>query len=182
MVSSVLTLHSGAWSNLGHAEYDAWAGAIFRIYSGLLPKSQHGAYEHSTFYALADQMQSPMPVEWLHLQKLRLAAQIATEGDHLVFESLLHNLEVAGEDSWIAGLERSFAWMHDMVDDAKILSLSQGLRMLDGWDAMKSQQRAIRTAIKQAEKAHLLRIRVMKELQEQKHETKNNKPIKKKKQ
>ena len=165
MALSVVGLHSGAWMNLGHAEFSAWSGALFRIYSALQRKSEAGKVDHATFYALADQMQSPMPVEFLHLQKLRLAAQIAAEGDHLMFESLLHNCEVAHDDSWIAGLERSFAWMFDQIGDNPVSDLQHQLRSFAGWESLQELAQTFKKLICKAEKAHLVRIKVMAELQ-----------------
>ena len=161
----ILTLRSGTWSNLGKQEFQTWSGALFKLYSAMQGRDQDGTYESISFYQAAHNMQSPMPMEMLHLQKLRLAFQIMDHGDEAMFSSVIMNWRAAGIDSWLAGVQRSLTWLIEQTDAQDVHEICGGLQDIAVWRTRKPHVRRLRKLLKQAETAHLLRIRGFCELQ-----------------
>ena len=166
MVLSVFTLHSGTWSEINNQAFQTWKGALFRIYAAL--KGRHGEahVEHCTYEEVALEAQSPMPMELLHLQKLRLFRHLLQEGDTFMFSAMIHNLHMAQQSSWIAGLLRSLTWMQDQIGDLELPDCAWELDTLSKWQSLKSIHQHIRKCIARARQAHMWRVRVMHELQE----------------
>ena len=161
----IITLHCGAWSNLGKGDFQAWSGALFRLYSILQTRQDPGVHKAITFYQAANSAQCPMPVELLHINKLRLLFQIMEHGDEAMFSAVVWNWKIAQEDSWLAGAFRSLRWMEEQCGSSCAVEHCWGLHDIHAWGAIKPMVRSLKKNFKNAEKAHLLRVRNMSELQ-----------------
>ena len=71
--------------------------------------------QHLSFYEMADALQSPMPMELLHLQRLRMWVHILRCGDDHMIAAILENFALEHEDSWLQGLYHSLRWMAQQV-------------------------------------------------------------------
>ena len=161
----VLTLHCGTWSNLGKQEFQAWSGALFRLYTAMQGRDTQGNYETISFYQAAHDMQSPMPMELLHLHKLRLAFQIMEHGDEAIFSSIILNWRAVGSDSWLEGVKRSLTWLLEQTDAQDLQVVCGNLHDIETWRTRKKHVRRLKKLLKQAEGGHLLRVRALCELQ-----------------
>ena len=69
---SVLTLHAGTWNDLTQGEYEAWQAGVFKVYQQIQPRDVQGNVRHLQLFELASDMESPLPMELLYVQRLRL--------------------------------------------------------------------------------------------------------------
>ena len=166
MMLPVITLHSGTWSNLNKQEFQAWAGAIFRIYSALNCRESDGHFTPMNFYEVANLMQSPMPLELLHINKLRLLFQMLEHGDEAIFSAVIQNWRIADHDSWLAGALRSMHWLEEQTACHELVTHIGNLQEIQSWRDKRHLVSHMKKALKQAEKAHLLRIRIMCEMKQ----------------
>ena len=151
---------------MGKAEFQAWTGAIFKLYASLRPRNEQGEVRHATMYQLAHEMQAPLPLDLLHIHKLRLAAQLFECGDDFVFGAIIMNWKYAADDSWLAGLYRSLVWLYDQIGDDHCMEACRDLHTLEKWFELKDFAKYFKKAIRRAEQTHMLRVRNIWELKQ----------------
>eukprot|EP00438_Fugacium_kawagutii_P015106 Skav214597 [mRNA] locus=scaffold57:529051:531036:+ [translate_table: standard] len=157
---SILTLHSGTWHNLNQGEYDAWASGVHKLYQ-CLHRVRADMPEHRSLIQLAEDMQSPLPMELLHVQKLRLCAQILRSGDEFMFQALVANYRLAQDRSWITSLQRSVAWLQEQLGpDCVPPALAQMTDVAQWWD-LQPFARDLKKRVHAALRAHQLRIQTL---------------------
>ena len=160
MALPVLTLRSGTWFGMGLNEFRTWQSAVFKLYRTLHGRQDDGAVTHITQHEAANEMQAPMAMELLHIQKLRLLTHIMQEGDEHMFAAIVMNHQLAQEESWLAGGWRSVTWMQDQISSEFIHPEIWNLHNLETWSKMRPHAHAFKKLVRQAREAHLWRIRV----------------------
>ena len=161
----ILTLHCGTWSNVNKMEFQSWSGAVFKIYTMLNSRDEDGSFHPVTMYKAANEMGCAMPMELLHINKMRLAIQIMEHGDDAMHSAVIHNARIAGEESWVAGIKRSLVWVEEQTGDTTLAALCGDLCEFVTWKSLKNKVKHLRKCLKTAERAHMLRVRTMTELQ-----------------
>ena len=156
---SVLRLHAGTWFAMNQGELQAWKAGVHRIYQMLESRDSEGQVSHKSLYQLAGQMNSPMPVEMMYLERLRLFTQILCCFDKWVITAILYNYRLAGKDSWLYGLQRSMAWAQTQIGQEHLPDELLHLNTWQCWMDFRDAARQIKKIVRQVEKAHLLRIR-----------------------
>ena len=161
----VLTLHSGTWFDITQGEFQEWKAALHKLYSGPIQRQADGTFPHTTLPELAWSMQCPMPMELLHLQRLRLFVHLVREGDIFIYSAIIHNHQVAPDSSWLHCLWNSVTWMTDQISALQLPPEINRLDTIEGWNAMKAHAVSFKKLISQAHKAHMWRLRLQVELQ-----------------
>ena len=158
MAIPVLCLHAGTWFGLNVGENEAWHATVFRTYQALTTRNGQ-EFPHHTVEELAVLADQPMPSALLHVQKIRLFLQIVRAEDEQMIDAILVNGKISGEKSWFAELQLAIEWMaqnrgdHDWPD--------YGLRDLHdrrAWHWAGNRHADIKKWLKQAIKAHKIRI------------------------
>ena len=165
-VLPVLTLHAGTWFNLGLGEYRAWQAALFKIYATVQQRFVGDQALHFTLHELARAMQSPMPMEYLHVMKLRLVAHILQSCDLFLICSIVHNHHMAKEGSWLHGVWNSFHWMSEQISPKEIPEEVNRLDDADTWTVLQPYAKVLKKQIHAATHAHMWRLRMFCELRE----------------
>ena len=163
---SVLRLHASTWFALNRGETDAWAAALFRTYQMLEGRKDGGIVQHKSLYQLAARMRAPMPVEFLHLEKLRLFVHLLHVFDTMAIAAVLHNFQIAGANSWLHSVLASLRWAQSQVGTFTLPDEVLGIVSWQGWDDMRDAVPHLRKVIKQVETAHLYRIRTYSDLKQ----------------
>ena len=153
---SVATLHSGTWFDLTASDFRAWQAMLFRLYSALVPVQTQ---EFSHLFDLALQANTPMPMELLHIAKIRLMIHMIQVGDDLLFEAILSHHQCTGSASWLAGLLRSCEWWKEQIGDETVPPELLHLTQLQTWRDLQPQVFAMKRALRQAHWAHMSRLR-----------------------
>ena len=148
---SVLTLHSGTWTDLTQTEMQSWQAGVFKVYQMLQPRESDGEVAHKQMFQLADAMGSPMPIELMYIQRLRLLFHIMQVADMYMIHAVLNNFACTGSQSWLYGAIKAVDWMrrqvgnmlvpeelselddinptwHDLAHHALVLSRSRGTK------------------------------------------------------
>ena len=74
----------------------------------LEPRNSQGEVPHLTMYQLANNMQAPLPIELIYLERIRLFTHILLVFDRYLISALVLNDRVAGKESWMHGARKSF--------------------------------------------------------------------------
>ena len=165
MAVSVLTMHIGTWCNIGVEAFKTWKSAVFKTYATLHRRWNEGECTHRTLVEMAHEAGNAMPMELLHLGRLRLFRHMLQEADIFLVSLLLWNHRIAENKSWISALKGSLLWMQDQLGDLGLPDEVWGLRTHQDWDAVSRHHERIRIMIRHAKQSHLWRIRVMQEMQ-----------------
>ena len=160
----ILGLHAGTWFDLTWQELRAWKAAVHKLYGAVQSKYQGNGQDTTNLAERALDMESPMPMEWLYIQRLRLMAQLIKEGDTFIFSAIIHNGRVAGEKSWLKGLECSVEWMATQIGQERILDPLNHLRHIQAWEDLQPHTRAVCKMIKDTQRAHQYRLRAYVEI------------------
>jgi hypothetical protein len=164
---SVLRLHSSTWFAMNQSETDAWVAALFRIYQMLEGRDDNGEVEHKDLYQLAARMRAPMPIEMLHIERLRLFVHLLQVFDKFAITAVLHNYRIAGTDSWLHGVLASMRWAQLQVGSFTLPDEIFGIVEWQGWHDLRDAVVHLKKAIKQVEEAHVYRVRTFMELKKQ---------------
>eukprot|EP00435_Cladocopium_sp_Y103_P043087 s478_g12.t1 len=159
MGMTVLTLHTGSWWRLTQAELSAWHSAVFRVYHSIHGRDEQGQVVHKDYFQLADDVQLPMPMELLYLQRLKLLFHLIKVGDPHMISAVLHNDEQTADASWLQGTLQSLKWMQQQLGDEDVPSELFQLRERETWSAFQDASTDLHKLLKKAEKAHLLRVK-----------------------
>ena len=159
---SVATLHSGTWFDLGLGDFKTWQGMIHRLYSALQPSHDNA---HMNAYQLARDADSPLPMELLHIHRLRLFIHIVHVADDLVFQAILCNFQIAKDASWLACLQYSCQWWKDQIGVEDLPTHLDTLHDFQSWRLLKQDVPHLKKLLKHAQRAHMIRITTLCELQ-----------------
>ena len=151
----IVTLHSGTWFHLGLMEYKTWQAALRKIYACMHDRTQDGQVQHLTLRELAKHIQAPMPMEMLHVMKLRLCAQVLQSNDPFLISAILRNYAAAGQGSWLHGVFNSFQWLEDQIGGFDVPQHVRQLTDQTVWTTLQPDAKILRKQIKQAIKAHM---------------------------
>eukprot|EP00435_Cladocopium_sp_Y103_P060640 s338_g22.t1 len=158
MGMSVLTLHSGTWWRMTQGEFSAWSAAVHRVFRVLHGRDTAGHIQLHDYYELAQGMGSPMPMELLFLQRLRLLFHILKIGDGHMIAAILFNYEQTAQDSWLHAVIQALRWMQQQLGDELVPEELFALAQRQTWDDFRDASPELHKLLKKAEKAHLLRI------------------------
>ena len=158
---SVAMVHVGTWHNMNMGEYQVWQGLIHRLYSVLQPVQNGQEYPHRDSYELARDADSPMPMELLHIARLRLFVQILTAADPLMYSAVLCNHECAGLQSWLTGLQASCVWLSEQIDGESLPDALGALATFEAWTLLEPHARFLKKKVAQAQVNHKSRIRTL---------------------
>ena len=164
---SVLRLHSGTWFALNQGETDAWAAALFRVYQMLEGRTDKGERDHKMMYQLAARMRAPMPVEMLHIERLRLFIHILQVFDRFAISAVLHNYRLVGSESWLHGVLASMRWAQSQVGHFALPDEILGIVEWQGWHELRDAVQHLKKVVKQVEEAHVYRVRTFAEVKQQ---------------
>ena len=161
MAWPVLTLHCGSWFQLNEGEYKAWQGAWFRLCGFLYVRNDEGEVTHTHLCQRSWDCQIPMPMETLYLSRLKLCCQILQENDQFSIAAILHNAGVAGDMSWLYGVQCAIEWMCQQIGVEWMPEGFQQLDQYETWNKYQTFAKKWKLLIGKAEKAHMLRVRAM---------------------
>ena len=156
---SRLVLHSGTWCNLTQGEYQAWHAAVYKLYQVVQPRNVDGTVKHSEMYQLAEDIQSPMPMELLYINRLRLLFHLFRTADAYLIAAVLWNFQHAGEASWLYGTMKSVKWLQSQLGREVIPDELHELQNPQTWKDFQPAHNDLKKTLKKAEKAHLLRVK-----------------------
>ena len=156
---SVMTLHAGSWWNLTEGEYQAWQGAWHKVTSCLYARETDGAVTKVTMQQRALDLCSPMPMEMLYIQRLRLFAHLLQEADIFMIHALLRNRDNAGHESWLSAAQHAVHWLQQQVGMSHLVQAVSDIDSYDKWQQAATWGIRLKKAIHKAEKAHQLRLR-----------------------
>eukprot|EP00435_Cladocopium_sp_Y103_P026377 s2553_g6.t1 len=164
---SVARLHSGTWFNMTQADVEAWHAVLFRAYHMLEKRQDTGTYEHKQMFDLANQLHSPMPMEMLYIERIRLLVHMIQVHDPYVITALLHNLQIAGNQSWLYGAIMALKWAQTQIGEQGIPSELFELHDRRTWDIFHEVTGDLKRMIKAVEKAHQIRLKTYAALKQQ---------------
>lgn len=164
---SVFKLHAGTLYAMTQSEFHQWQAGLHKIYQTLHQRQRSGEVQHFTLYQLADMMKSPMPMEMIHLCRLRLLVHLIRAGDAYMIAAIIENHEIEQEESWLQGAFSSLRWLAQQVGGENV---PEELFQLDDpqvWGWFQEGALEIKSLIKKAEKAHLCKVESFCALQKQ---------------
>eukprot|EP00438_Fugacium_kawagutii_P030179 Skav207265 [mRNA] locus=scaffold434:14169:23378:- [translate_table: standard] len=153
-------------ANAPPGDFQAWASGLQRLYQSIHRVGPE-AGNHFSMLQLAIDMQEPLPMEQLHIQKMRLAAQLLQAHDEFMFYALIANHRLAGQDSWISSLQRSVQWLMEQTGSESLPPQLATMDAVEHWMELQSFARPFKKRIQAAARAHLLRMQSLAALQEQ---------------
>eukprot|EP00435_Cladocopium_sp_Y103_P021048 s926_g5.t1 len=156
---TVLTLHTGSWWRLTQTELAAWQAAVFRVYHSIHGRDETGQVVHKDYFELADEMQAPMPMELLYIQRLKLLFHLIKVGDAHMISAVLYNDDITREASWLKSVMQSLKWMQQQLGDEAVPPELFQLHDRQMWSHFKDASSELHKLLRKVEKAHLLRIR-----------------------
>ena len=156
---SVIKLHSATWFDLTQAEAEAWHAVVHATYAMLEKRNGQGEVPHKETFELARQMEAPMPIEALYLERLRLLVHILQVNDHFVITAILQNYKQAGCASWLYGMLKSLRWAQTQVGRNAIPDELLELSERSTWDMFHEVAKDIKSSIKKVERAHQIRLK-----------------------
>ena len=167
---SVFTLHAGTLYAMTQGEYQQWQAGIHKIYQSLHQRKHDGEVHHFTLYQLADMMKSPMPMEMIHLCRLRLLVHIIRAGDQHMIAAIIENHEIEQEESWLQGAFYSLRWLAQQVGNENVPDELFQLEDPQVWGWFQEGAHEIKSLIKKAELSHLCKVESFCALQKQANE------------
>ena len=156
---TVLQVNSGTWWNLTEGEYKAWQAAWFRVGGMMTPREQDGSVRHVTMVERAHLTQCPMPQEMLMLQRLRLCGHVLQDQDPFMIGVIMWNHKWAKEQSWWSAVQNALKWLQHQIGRSDELEALQKVSCTADWTAQLPTAKVFKKMIKQADRAHLLRVR-----------------------
>ena len=154
---SVFTLHSGTMFDLTQGEFLQWQSGVYKgLPQALVRRNRDGAVPHYTHYQLAEMMQSPMPMELLYLNPLRLWVHIVKSGDEHMIAALLENKKLDRESSWLRGVYHALKWMQQQIGEENVPEELFDLDHVQPWGEFQPAAREIKQLIKEAETLPLM--------------------------
>ena len=160
----ILTMHAGTWFNMNQGEFAEWKAAVHRLYMALQPRTAQGQVQHLTIHELSWTMQSPAPMELLHIQRLRLLIHIAKDGDGFLFSAIVYNHRIAQEQSWLHTIKSSIQWLVDQIGEFSLPEELNHLDQVETWEKLHVHQKLLKRLVQKALHAHLWRLRLYCEL------------------
>ena len=160
MGMSVLTLHTGAWFDLKWGEYHAWKASVYGMYR-MLQKLDWDSDRHHDLFHLAWYADSPMPLELLHLNRLRLWIHIVQVGDEFMISAVVHNHRWAGDRSWLASVLQSFQWLREQVSTQLVPPEIERLCNPQTWRELQPHVTYFKKLIRKAKRCHLHRVKTL---------------------
>eukprot|EP00438_Fugacium_kawagutii_P005626 Skav235144 [mRNA] locus=scaffold1072:78768:88405:- [translate_table: standard] len=130
-----------------------------------LPQLLQNATPHSETVMPDATLNEPLPMELLHVHKLRLCAQLLKIGDDFAHQALLVNHRVAGERSWISSLHRSVLWLCEQIGSDSLPPELLRMDVPEHWSLLQPFARALKKHIQAGLRAHQLRIQTLLALQ-----------------
>ena len=161
---SVLSLHSGTWADMTQTEIQAWQSGVFKVYQAIQPRDAEGNVVHKQMFELAKDMDSPMPVELLYIQRLRLLFHLIQVADEFMIHSIIRSLSINGEQSWLYGVIKAVNWMRRQVGNMMVPEELSELADVSTWSDFQPCVRSLKNSLKKAQKAHLIKVRTYHEL------------------
>ena len=165
MGMSVVTLHTGTWFDMKWGEYHAWKAAIYHAYRSLQP-GMWNADNQCDFFHLALQANSPMPLELLHLNRLRLWVHLIQVSDDFMIAAVLNNFRWAKEKSWLHSVLNSFQWLKEQVSTALVPPEIDHLEVFQTWKDLQPHVRYFKKLLRKARHCHMLRVKTLCQLQD----------------
>eukprot|EP00435_Cladocopium_sp_Y103_P021751 s2648_g5.t1 len=156
---SVIRLHCSTWFNMTQGEADLWHSVVFRTYHYLERRQENGEFKHKKLLELACQLNGPMPMEFLYIERLRLLVHILGVFNEHIIAAILQNFHVAGKSSWLYGVHVSLRWARTMLGDAGVPEEMLEFSTWDKWHMFRDVATDMKKMVKSAEKAHILRIK-----------------------
>ena len=165
MGMTVVTLHAGTWFDLKWGEYHAWRSNIYHMYRSL-QKNHWDSTSPSSFFHLALQANSPMPLELLHLSRLRLWTHILQVGDDFMIAAVLHNHRYAAGKSWLDSVFFSFQRLREQVSSGLVPPEVDRLTEAQTWKELQPHAGHFKKIIRKARMCHMLRVKTLCSLQD----------------
>ncbi|CAL1161389.1 unnamed protein product [Cladocopium goreaui] len=159
MGMSVIKLHSATWFDLTQAEAEAWHAVVHATYAMLERRNEQGEVPHKETYELARQMEGPMPIEALYLERLRLLVHILQVNDHYIITAILQNYKQAGCASWLYGVLKSLRWAQAQIGRNAFPDELLELTERSTWDIFHEVAKEIKSNVKKVERAHQVRLK-----------------------
>ena len=158
MALPVMTLHAGTWFDLNVGEHEAWHAMVFRTYMTLVARKGE-EFQHMSMEELAITANQPMPNALLYIQKIRLFLQIARTEDEQMIDAIHANEKLLGSKSWLAELQAAIEWLAENRGDHDWPDFGiRDLHDLRAWRWAHNHHAVIKRWMKQAIKAHLIRV------------------------
>ena len=159
-----MSLHTVTWFDLNVGEKEAWNALVFRTYLALVSRNCR-SFPHTTLEELAVLAQQPMPQAILHIQKLKLFLQIVKSEDESMIDAILAHGKLIGERFWLAELESAVEWFAQNRGEIDWPDFGiRDLRDPSAWKWAKNAHATIKKWVRQATKAHKIRIAVLTKL------------------
>ena len=155
---SVFTLHAGTLYALTQGEFRQWQAGIYKIYQCIHQRTQEGDVQHFTLYQLVNMLRSPMPMELIHLSRLRLLAHIIKAGDAPMIAAVIENHEIERDESWLQAAFSSLRWLTQQVGEENVPEEFFQLDQAQVWAWFRPGAMEFKGLIKKAELAHLCKI------------------------
>ena len=159
MAWPVLSLHTGCWWGLTEGEYKAWQGAWHRVTSVLYPRDRDGQVQKVQMHQRAYDLECPMPMEMMLLQRLRLFAHVLQENDVFMTGIICANHEIMQDASWLASVHKALKWMQQQIGCSKASHTFLQIHNEVTWQEAVAFSRKLKKMIIRAQKAHHLRLR-----------------------
>eukprot|EP00438_Fugacium_kawagutii_P028318 Skav205363 [mRNA] locus=scaffold3980:63623:65648:+ [translate_table: standard] len=134
------------------------ASSSHQSVSMLQPPAQTSSEHHRSIYQLAVDAHAPLPLEYLHLQRLRLLVHILQVQDLHLQGAILLNFAIAGANSWLCAAQKSVVWWASQVGVETLPAALFELHDENSWMELKAQIRPLKKAIRQAQQGHLMRL------------------------
>ena len=164
---SVFTLHAGTLYALTQGEFRQWQAGIYKIYQSIHQRNKGGDVQHFTLYQLAHMMRSPMPMELIHLSRLRLLAHIIKAEDVHMIAAVIENHEIEKDESWLQAAFSSLRWLTQQVGEENVPEEFFQLDQAQAWAWFRPGVMEFKGLIKKAELAHLCKVESLCALQQQ---------------
>ena len=164
---SVAKLHCGTWFNLTKGEIEAWHGVVFQMYQLLESRNGEGHVEHKELFELAHQAAGPMPIEFLYIERLRLLIHMISVGDTFVIAAVLHNYQLAQDESWLHGAIKAVKWAQTQIGKECVPEDLFDLGEWTTWHNFRDVAFELRKMLKKVEAAHQLRLEAYMVLKQQ---------------
>ena len=162
----ILSLHAGTWFDLRWQEQKAWQASVHKLYGAIETTMPQDGDSFAGLAQRALEMEAPMPMEWLYIQRLRLMIQIAKEGDIFMFSAIVYNHRMARDSSWLYGLQCSVEWMLSQIGRERGVLPLHHLDQVDAWFDLRHYVHKLKKSVKDAQKAHQFRLRAYVELKD----------------
>jgi hypothetical protein len=114
-------------------------------------------------YELAKDAGSPMPIERIYIQRLRLLFHVMGVQDKFMLGGILQNYHIAGKASWLHRALK-ISWMRSQVGDFAVPAELDGLHDPTVWEAFAPFAKQLAKTLGKAKASHMLKVRNICEL------------------